>query len=85
MEKSGFRVLTKQTKQWLDKFYGESSPSSQMVEKWIGAKWQVRELAEAVGISIIGSVVKILHEDLGMRKLIAKWVPRLLTIDQKRQ
>ena len=44
----------------------------------------VHELAEGAGISI-GSVVKILHEDLGMRKLTAKWVPRLLTIDQKRQ
>ena len=45
---------------------------------------KVRELAEVAGISI-GSVVKILHGHLGMRKLTAKWVPRLLTIDQKRQ
>ena len=47
-------------------------------------KVKVRELAEAACISI-ESVVKILHEDLGMRKLTGKWVPRLLTIDQKRQ
>ena len=33
----------------------------------------------------IGSEVKILHEDLEMRKLAAKWVPRLLTIDRKHQ
>ena len=43
---------------------------------------KVRELAEAAGISI-GSVVKILLEDLGLRKLPAKWVQRLLIIDQK--
>lgn len=46
MEKSEFRVLIKhcflmgkntiQTKQWLDKCYEESSPSRQMVQKWIG-------------------------------------------------
>ena len=33
----------------------------------------------------IRPVVKILHQDLGMRKLIIKWVPHLLTIDQKLQ
>ena len=45
---------------------------------------KARELAEAAGISI-ESLVKILHEDLGMRKLTVKWVPHLLKIDQKRQ
>ena len=45
---------------------------------------QMIKLAEATGISI-GSVVEILHEDLGMTKLTAKWVPRLLIINQKRQ
>ena len=47
-------------------------------------KVKVRELAEAADISI-GSIVKILHEDFGMRNLTAKWVPRFLTIDQKCQ
>ena len=47
-------------------------------------KVKVRELAEAAGISI-GSVVKILHENLSMRKLTAKWMLCLLTIDHKRQ
>lgn len=27
----------------------------------------------------------IIYEYLGMRKLCAKWIPRLLTIDQKQQ
>ena len=45
---------------------------------------KVRELAETTSIST-GSVDKILHDDLGMRKLTGKWVLHLLTIDQKRQ
>lgn len=44
---------------------------------------KVREVAESVGISY-GTVFKILHDKLGMRKLSARWVPRLLTIDNKR-
>ena len=36
-------------------------------------KMKVRELAEAAGISI-GPVIKILHEDLDIRKLTAEWV-----------
>ena len=32
-----------------------------------------------------GSVYAILHDHLSMRKLLSKWVPRLLTVDQKRQ
>ena len=32
-----------------------------------------------------GSVFIIFHEPLGMRKLFSKWVPRLLTPDQKQQ
>ena len=47
-------------------------------------KVKVRELPEAVSISI-GAVTKILHEYLRMRNLTAKSMPRLLTIDQKRQ
>ena len=44
---------------------------------------KVRELADAVGISK-DRVGHILHEILGMRKLSARWVPRLLTPDNKR-
>ena len=32
-----------------------------------------------------GSVFTILHEHLSMRKLCSKWVPRLLTVDQRQQ
>ena len=44
---------------------------------------KVREIAETVGISK-DRVGYILHEILGMRKLLARWVPRLLTPDNKR-
>jgi len=43
---------------------------------------KVRELIEATGISH-GTVISILHEQLGMKKLSARWVPRLLTVDHK--
>lgn len=42
----------------------------------------VRELSDDLGISI-GSCHMILTEDLGMRRVAAKFVPRLLTADQK--
>ena len=44
---------------------------------------KVREIAEGVGISK-DRVGHILHKILGMRKLLARWVPRLLTPDNKR-
>jgi len=130
MEKSEFRVLIKhcflmgkntvQAKQWLDKCYGESSPSRQMVEKWMGEfkrgrtstsdaersgrpkevtteemvnkvhdividdpKIKLREIVEMTNISY-ERVQNILHQHLGMKKLTARWVPRVLTVDQKR-
>jgi histone-lysine N-methyltransferase SETMAR len=43
---------------------------------------KVREIASAVGISS-ERVHNILHQHLIMRKLSARWVPRLLTVDQK--
>ena len=44
---------------------------------------KVREIAETVSIPK-DYVGHILHEILGMRKLSARWVPRLLTPDNKR-
>ena len=44
---------------------------------------KLRELADIVKISK-EHVGFILHEHLTMRKLCSKWVPRLLTVDQKR-
>lgn len=44
---------------------------------------KLREIAETTGISY-ERVQNIVHEHLGMRKLSARWVPRLLTVDNKR-
>ena len=41
---------------------------------------KAREIVEAIGISH-ASVVSILKDHLGMKRLSARWVPRLLTID----
>jgi len=46
-------------------------------------RMKVREIAEAVGIST-ERVHNILHEKLHVKKLCTRWVPRLLTLDQKR-
>jgi len=44
----------------------------------------VKSIAQQLGISRerVGSII---HEDLDMRKLSAKWVPKCLNADQKRQ
>lgn len=44
---------------------------------------KVRELAEAAGIST-ERIHYILHQELHMKKICARWVPRLLTPEQKR-
>jgi histone-lysine N-methyltransferase SETMAR len=44
---------------------------------------RVREIAETIGISK-ERVGYILHEELDMEKFCLRWVPRLLTADQKR-
>ncbi|CAK9818971.1 Protein GVQW3, partial [Anthophora quadrimaculata] len=44
---------------------------------------KVREIAEAIGISN-ERIGNILHEELHMKMLCVRWVPHLLTIDQKR-
>jgi transposase len=46
-------------------------------------RMKVREIAENIGISK-EHVEYILHEELGLKKLCARWVLRLLTADQKR-
>ena len=44
---------------------------------------KIREIADIVDIST-ERIENILHEKLGIRKLLARWVPRLLTVEQKR-
>jgi histone-lysine N-methyltransferase SETMAR len=45
---------------------------------------KVRELADMAGISK-SAIHRILTENLDMRKLCARWVPRLLTMEQKQR
>ena len=45
---------------------------------------KVRELANMVGISK-SAVHRILSENLDMRKLCSRWVPRFLTMEQKQR
>ncbi|KAM8702311.1 hypothetical protein ACLKA7_004975 [Drosophila subpalustris] len=47
-------------------------------------KVKVREIADILKISA-GSVHTIIHDHLGMKKVFSKWVPRLLTPEQKQQ
>jgi len=44
----------------------------------------VKSIAEQLGISreLVGSII---HEDLDMRKISAKWVPKCLNANKKRQ
>ncbi|EFN86370.1 hypothetical protein EAI_04267, partial [Harpegnathos saltator] len=47
-------------------------------------KLKLREIADTLRISA-GCVFTILHEHLSMRKLCSKWIPRLLTVNEKQQ
>ena len=39
------------------------------------------EIAEGLGVSY-GTIFNILHDDLGLEKLSARWFPKLLTEEQ---
>ena len=45
-------------------------------------KLKLREITATLKMSY-GSLYAILHEHLSMRKLLSKWVPRFLTLEQK--
>ena len=49
----------------------------------VDRQMKVREIAETIGISK-ERVGYILHKELDMKKLCARWEPHLLTADQKR-
>ena len=50
----------------------------------VGRRISTKSIPEQQGVSRerVGSII---HEDLDMRKLSAKWVPKCLNADQKRQ
>lgn len=45
-------------------------------------RMKMHEVAKAAGVSH-KTAINILHDKLGVRKLLARWVPRLLTVDNK--
>jgi len=49
-------------------------------DSWISAKSRVEKLG--ISRERVGSII---HEDLDVRKLSTKWVPKCLNADQKRQ
>jgi hypothetical protein len=64
-------------------------PTSHNIKKvdiiiWNYRKVKLIEIAETLKISK-KRVEHILHEYLDMQKLCAKWLPRVLTIDQNQQ
>ena len=66
----------------------KTATGPQMVEKVreivsADARFTVREIARKVGISI-GAVHSILRKHLKMNKITARWIPHLLTEEQKR-
>ena len=71
----------------------EGRPASVVTEKNVSTveklvnrdrRITVKQLASETRISV-GSVEKILHDHLNLNKESARWVPRLLTADQKRE
>jgi len=63
-----------------------SSDIVEKIEKLVleDARLKKRQLAEMVGVSPT-TILNILHQHLGMSKVSARWVPRMLTPLQKQQ
>ncbi|KAG5343805.1 SETMR methyltransferase, partial [Acromyrmex heyeri] len=100
MEKNEFRAVikhlhmkdltSKEIKAELDDVHGRpiEAATPEIIDKvhnivLTDRRMKVRELVKARGISH-GTVISILHEQLGMKKLSATWVLRLLIVDHKR-
>ena len=110
---------SKQVKERLTSVYGQSSPSSSTIKRWVkefqrgresleddprsgrpttstspeniekvhklvieNRRISLYELEEATGISY-GSIHNILHDELHMSKVCARWVPKMLSDDMK--
>ena len=78
-------------REFLEDEYRSGRPSEvitdenvQAVEKLVleDRRSTVASLAMTTGISV-GSVATILHEHLGLSKVCARWVPRMLTTEMK--
>ena len=111
--------FSKQVEERLTSVYGQSSPSSSTIKRWVkefqrgresleddprsgrpttstspeniekvhklvieNRRISLYELEEATGISY-GSIHNILHDELHMSKVCARWVPKMLSDDMK--
>ena len=59
-----------------------TSRSEDMIARVEDRRLTVKQIAAIAGISV-GSVDTILHDDLKMREVSARWVPRMLTDENK--
>ncbi|CAH2003754.1 unnamed protein product [Acanthoscelides obtectus] len=69
--------------------FGNEAPHQSTICRWYGEfkrGWDrhvtYREIEASLKISKT-SIQKILHEELGVRKLVSRWIPHLLTDEQK--
>ena len=65
---------------------GASEENTTLIHQMImeDRKVNIRQIAEVMGLSK-DTVWRSIHEKLQMKKVIAKWVPQSLTIDQKKR
>ena len=93
-----FKTVCRWAKKFKDGFslmedgHRSGRPKTSLTDKHVAAvkalveedgRFSVKDIARSVGISE-GSVHSILTKDLGLKKVCARWVPHLLTSDQKR-
>ena len=54
------------------------------IKTLLDKRMTIRELRDRVDCSL-GTVHKIIHEDLNMRRLCARWISKMLNVEQKKQ
>ena len=77
------RKNAQEMKDELDSMYGEASSSFATLKKWVMEDRRLTVKLRLLKYHLNGCT-RFLHQDLDMRKWSTRWVPRFLTIDQKR-
>ncbi|CAH2012393.1 unnamed protein product [Acanthoscelides obtectus] len=64
--------------------FGNEAPHQSTISRWYGEfkRGRVR-LSDDPRVDLKDLNLKILHEELGVRKLVSRWIPHLLTEEQK--
>ncbi|CAH2016043.1 unnamed protein product [Acanthoscelides obtectus] len=63
--------------------FGSEAPHQSTISRWYGEFKRGRENVDVVRKLIIEDRHKNLHDELGVRKLVSRWIPHLLTEGQK--